>query len=114
MKDPNHANIIEVLGRNHLIAQLVGDGIRAALPLWDQGVDLIAYYQSATGMIARPIQVKVAESSRWGVHQKYANVTGLLLVYVWHVRSSTDVEIYAMTYSEALEHLKLCGNYMQT
>ena len=114
MKDPNHTNVIEVLGRNHLIAQLVDDGVHAAIPLWDQGIDLIAYFQNADRLVARPIQLKVAESSRWGVHKKYAEATGLLMVYVWHVRQSNQVEIYAMTYAEALAHLIASGRYSQT
>lgn len=112
MKKPNHTNIIEVLGRNHLIAQLIEDDVHAAIPMWDQGVDLIAYYSQAEGLIARPLQLKVAELSRWGVHQKYAEMEGLLMVYIWHVK--TSVEIYAMNYSEALNHLTISGNYTET
>lgn len=114
MKDPNHTNIIEMLGRNHLIAQLVGDGVHAATPLWDQGVDLIAYYKGQTGLVARPLQLKVAEATRWGVHKKYEGIAGLLMVYVWNVKSAADVEIYAMTYPEALSHLTASGGYTKT
>jgi hypothetical protein len=114
VKDPNHSNVIEVLGRNHLIAQLVEDDVHAAIPLWDQGVDLVAYFQGAAGLIARPIQLKVAESSRWGLDKKYADVTGLLLVYVWNVRKTNDVEIYAMTYAQALTHLTANDKYTKT
>ena len=63
MKDPNHSNIIEVLGRNHLIAQLMEDDVHAAVPLWDQGVDLLAYYAGAERLVARPLQLKVSETS---------------------------------------------------
>ncbi len=114
MRDPNRTNVIEVLGRNHLIAQLVEDGVHAAVPLWDQGVDLIAYYGRAEGLVARPLQLKVAETSRWSVHQKYAEIQSLLMVYVWHIRRQDDVQIYAMNYAQALHHLTMAGGYTQT
>jgi hypothetical protein len=52
MKGPNHSNIIEVLGRNHLITQLMEDDVQAAVPLWDQGIDLIAYYAGTKRLVA--------------------------------------------------------------
>jgi hypothetical protein len=99
IKDPNHANIIEMLGRNHLITQLIEDRVNVAIPLWDQGVDLVAYYQGEGRLVARPLQLKVAELSRWGVYKKYKDIPGLLMVYVWNVKS--NVQIYAMNYTEA-------------
>jgi hypothetical protein len=112
MKDPNQTNIIEVLGRNHLVAQLIEDGVHAAIPLWDQGVDLIAYFQGNPSLVARPIQLKVAETSRWSVDKNYADVSDLLMVYVWHVK--TNVEVYAVSYPQALAHLTSQGGYTQT
>jgi len=114
MKDPNHTNIIEMLGRNHLIAQLVEDRVHAAMPLWDQGVDLIACYKGTIGLVARPLQLKVAETSRWGVYKKYAGIPGLLMVHIWHVKQSSDVEIYAMSYLEAEELLTKTSTYAAT
>jgi hypothetical protein len=103
---PNHSNIIEMLGRNHLITQLIEDDVNVAIPLWDQGVDLIAYYKGTDGLVARPLQLKVAESCRWGVYKKYKDIPGLLMVYIWNVNSK--VQIYAMSYTEA-EHLLSIG-----
>jgi hypothetical protein len=114
MKDPNHANIIEVLGRNHLIAQLIEGGVHAAVPLWDQGVDLLAYYGHAGGLVARPLQLKVSEASRWGVYKKYAEVQGLLMVHIWHVKQSSAFEIYAMSYAEAKNLLLQTSTYATT
>jgi hypothetical protein len=114
MKDPNHTSVIETLGRNHLIAQLIEDDVHAAVPMWDQGVDLIAYYGSSEGLVARPLQLKVAEGTRWGVYQKYAKIDGLLMIYIWNVRKYADVEIYAMSYAEALNHLTSTGPYTQS
>ena len=112
MKDPNHANIIEVLGRNHPIAQLIEDNFHAAVPLWDQGVDLLAYDGRSGGLAARPLQLKVAEGSRWGVQTKYADIQGLFMVYIWHEKQ--DVQIYAMSYAEALNHLTITSTYAKS
>ncbi len=114
MKDPNHANKIEMLGRNYLVEQLIEDGIHAAVPMWDQGVDLIAYYSNENGLVARPLQLKVAETTRWGVYQKYAGIQGLLMVYIWNVRRDVEAQIYAMSYAEALNHLTISGPYTQS
>lgn len=110
MKDPNHSNIIEVLGRNHLIAQLIEDDVHAAVPLWDHGVDLLAYYKDK----ARPLQLKVSAADRWGVYKKYAEIQGLLMVHIWHVKQSSAVEIYAMSYAEAVDLLNTSSTYATT
>ena len=105
MKTENHTSIIEVLGRNHLIAQLIQDDVHAAIPLWDRGIDLIAYFSEGDGVKARGIQLKTNEDSRWGLHRKYEDIAGLLMVYVWYVKEVSSVEIYAMTYMEAFSIL---------
>jgi hypothetical protein len=105
MKSENHSSIIEVLGRNHLIAQLIQDDVHAAIPLWDRGIDLIAYFGEHDGVRARGIQLKANEDSRWGLHRKYEGIVGLLMVYVWYVKEASAVEIYAMTYKEAFSIL---------
>jgi hypothetical protein len=114
MKDPNHANIIEVLGRNHLIAQLIEDGVHAAIPLWDHGVDLLAYYEYEGHLLARPLQLKVSEKSRWEVYKKYAEIKDLLMVHIRYVKQSSDVEIYAMSYAEAEDLLTKTSTYATT
>ncbi|HZL27829.1 MAG TPA: hypothetical protein VFC39_14985 [Acidobacteriaceae bacterium] len=111
MKNPNHSNKIELLGRNHLIAQLIKGGVHAALPMWDQGVDLIAYYEGERGFVARPLQLKVSKATRWGVYKKYAETKDLLIVHIWHVEQSSDVEIYAMSYAEAEDLLNKSSTY---
>jgi len=114
MKKPNHSNIIEVLGRNHLIAQLIEDDVDAAVPLWDKGVDLLAYYAGAKRLVARPLQLKVSETSRWGVYKKYAKIKDLLMVHIWYVKQSSRVEIYAMSYAEAKDLLERTSTYATT
>jgi len=110
VKGPNHANVIEVLGRNRLIEQLMEDGVHAALPLWDHGVDLIAYYKDK----ALPLQLKVSAADRWGVYKKYAEVPSLVMVHIWNVKQSSPIEIYAMSYSEAEEILNTTSTYATT
>jgi hypothetical protein len=103
LKDPNHANVIELLGRNHLIVQLLEGDVHAAVPMWDQGVDLIAYYGGNGQLIARPLQLKAAKDTRWGLHKKYASTQELLIVYIWNVTNSNEVETFCMNYAEAEE-----------
>lgn len=112
MSERSDVSVIELLGRNHLIASLVEDGVCAAVPLWDKGIDLIAYFDDPTRgrTVFRPMQLKANEDRRWGLHQKYASTSNLLMVYVWHVRQVNDVRIFAMTYGEALEILKQRGH----
>lgn len=109
MKLQNHSNIIEVLGRNQLIAQLIQDDVHVALPLWDKGVDLVAYFIDEGCMRARGIQLKANEDARWGLDRKYEDVAGLLMVYAWFVRDATAVEIYAMTHEEAFAVFRQLG-----
>ncbi len=97
--------LIEVLGRQLLIEQLLRAGIEVAEPLRDRGVDLIAYVErSADGreFAAFPIQMKAASTRAWNLDRKYAEVSGLLLAYVWHIAESEKSIVYALTYAEAL------------
>lgn len=94
---------MELLGRNHLIVQLLEANVHAAAPMWDQGVDLVAYYGGVDRFIARPLQIKAAKDTRWGLHKKYARILDLLIVYIWHVTHSNEVEIFCMNYEEAEE-----------
>jgi hypothetical protein len=105
-------NAIELLGRNHLIASLVEDEVFAAIPIWDKGIDLIAYFEDpeTNRSVSRPIQLKANENCRWGLHQKYRVPANLLMVYVWHVRQRNDVRIFAMTYDEAFAILEQRGH----
>jgi hypothetical protein len=103
LKDPNHGNVIELLGRNHLIVQLLKGGIHAAAPMWDQGVDLLAYLGGKDHVIARPLQIKAATDTRWGLHKKYTGIQDLLIVYIWNVVNSNEVKIFCMSYKEAEE-----------
>lgn len=101
---------IEIIGRHRLVDELVGADVEVAMPLRDRGVDLIAYLdideqtdvQSPKRFAAVPIQMKAATERRFSLSTKYERLANLLLVYIWYVGTAKPVEIYAMTYSEAL------------
>lgn len=96
--------LIELVGRHRLIADLLEAGLEVALPMRDRGVDLIAYSDRSKDLgsfIARPIQLKVASARGFGVYSKYALTRGLIIAYVWNVGSHDAAVTYALTYPEA-------------
>lgn len=104
---------IEILGRNLLVSALLREGIEVALPLRDNGIDLLAYtgYFDESG-VARmtPIQLKCASTTAWGLKKKYARIRDLHLVYVWHVAAGSDPEFHCMRYEDA-EQVLVERNY---
>lgn len=109
MNDPQ---LTEVLGRHHLIDELVRAGLEAAEPIRDRGIDLLAYADKdlENGRFsARPIQMKAASQQSFGLDRKYAAFPNLLLAYVWNLDNPEQVVTYAMTYSEALQILEEMG-----
>ena len=57
--------VIEILGRNRLVDELLLAGLEVALPERDRGIDLIAYVDlvdSAASFAAVPIQMKAASA----------------------------------------------------
>jgi len=58
--------VVEIIGRQRMIAELLQDGLEVAMPIRDRGVDLIAYAdlnQQLTRFAARPIQMKASTRS---------------------------------------------------
>ena len=97
--------IVELIGRNRLIDELLRAGLEVAVPTRDRGVDLIAYVELkslATKFIARPIQMKAASAESFSIDRKYAKVHGLILAFVWHVQDRDRTVAYALSYPEAL------------
>lgn len=103
---------IEILGRNRLVSALLRDGIEVALPLRDNGIDLLAYtgYFDVSG-VARmtPIQLKCASTTAWGLKKKYERIRGLHLVYLWHVASGEEPRFHCMSYENAVQLLNERG-----
>ena len=98
--------VVELLGRQRLIAELLRDGLEVALPVRDRGIDLVAYAdlgQQVTRFSARPIQMKASTTSAFGVYRKYERVADLILAYVWHLNEPVRAVTYAMTYPQAVE-----------
>lgn len=60
-----NAQVREVINRNALVNELLALGFNAYLPVYDRGVDLVAY-RDADGSF-RPIQLK----GRWNIDRKY-------------------------------------------
>mgnify|MGYP001302917790 CR=1 FL=1 len=97
--------IIELLGRNRLIDELLMAGLEVAAPMRDRGVDLIAYLDlsiEASTFIAIPIQMKAASCRAFSINRKYEKFTNLILAYVWGLKSPDCAHTYALTYTEAL------------
>lgn len=105
---------IELVGRYHLIAELLADGIEVAMPIRDRGVDLIAYLEThkpTDHFYSLPIQLKVSSRRSFSLDKKYASIRGLLLVYAWGATGpETEREFYAMNYSQAKKLLDEMGH----
>ena len=100
------SQIVEMLGRNRLIDELLRAGLEVAVPMRDRGIDLIAYVdlESKTrSFVARPIQMKAASKRSFGLDKKYRKFPGLLLAFVWNLESEREQQTFALTYGEALD-----------
>lgn len=65
------SQVVELLGRNRLIEELVLAGLGVALPLRDRGIDLIAYADLAErveNFAACPIQMKASSEAAFDLH----------------------------------------------
>jgi hypothetical protein len=94
--------LVELAGRNWLMSQLLRVGIEVARPERDRGVDVIAYVEARREFVACPIQLKASLKASFTVYKnKYKNISGILLVHVWHVDDSTKTVAYALTPADA-------------
>ena len=97
--------IIEILGRNRLVNELLVDELEVAIPLRDRGIDLIANVDlaaKASKFAAVPIQMKAASTRAFSIDTKYANISNLVIAYVWGLHAPEHAQIFALTYSEAV------------
>jgi hypothetical protein len=98
------SQLVEMLGRHRLIAELLRANLEVAIPARDRGIDLIAYADLGTQVTrfsACPIQLKAAVGSCFSIDKKYAKFPNLLMAYVWHVADPVKAVTYATTFSEA-------------
>ena len=104
--------VVELLGRNRLVDELLRAGLEVAFPLRDRGIDLIAYADKGQGVqtfVAKPIQMKAASLRSFGIDRKYAAFPNLILAYVWHVGDADKTMTCALTYPEAISVAELMG-----
>ena len=96
--------VIELIGRNRLIDELFMAGLEVAIPERDCGVDVIAYDLGSRSIpfVARPIQMKAATGENFSIDQRYREMRGLILAFVWHVNDQRKPVTYALTWREAL------------
>lgn len=99
------SQVVEFLGRERLIGELLRDGLEVALPVRDRGVDLIAYADLSRQVMrfaSRPIQMKASTTSAFGIDQKYERIADLILACVWYIADPQAAVTYALSYAEAL------------
>lgn len=100
------SQVVELLGRNRLIDELLRAGLEVALPIRDRGVDLLAFADfgpDVTRFAAAPIQMKACSNRSFGIDSKYFKFPNLLIAHIWNIASEADeVVTFAMSYAEAL------------
>lgn len=101
----NDKQVVEILGRNRLVNELLRAGLEVARPERDHGVDLIVYADRTprtSAFVARPLQMKAAMERSFVLEAKYRPFPNLLLVYVWRLADPAEAVTYAMDYNQAL------------
>jgi len=104
--------IIELLGRNKLISEILRSGLEVALPERDRGIDLITYTDfsdKSDFFIAKPIQMKASTKEVFGIWKKYSKFNDLIIAYIWYIEEEDKSITYALTYGEAFEICKKMG-----
>jgi hypothetical protein len=97
--------IVELLGRNRLIAEILRAELEVALPIRDRGVDLVVYADLAArgqNFISRPIQMKSYSERGFRVDRKYEKIRDLLIAYVWHVHDFSKTVTYVCSVDESV------------
>ena len=65
--------LIELPARNRLVESILAADLDVAMPVRDDGADLIVYSRKGDGVFsARPVQLKTATRPRFAVDRKYA------------------------------------------
>jgi hypothetical protein len=104
--------VVELQGRQRLIAELLRDGLEVAVPARDRGVDLIAYAdltRQVARFASRPIQMKAFSGGGFSVAQKHARIVDLVVAYVWHLGDGQPPVDYAMPYADAVRVAQAMG-----
>lgn len=101
----SESQLVEILGRNKLVSDLLRAGIEVAIPQRDNGIDLIAFVvNKEDGLFkSKPIQMKAATKQSFLINKKYEKLPDLIMVYVWNVQTYEKSTTYAMTYKNCLK-----------
>ena len=96
--------LIELAGRNRLVESIIAADLEVALPVRDDGADLIVYSRKNDGVFsARPVQLKTSTRPRFAVDRnKYEGRQGLIMAYVWGEDRST---IYVLAYDPDIDYI---------
>ncbi len=106
------SQIVEIVGPNELIRQLLCAGLEVSIPLRDRGIDVIAYadlFANVERFVARPIQMKAASNRSFGLDRKYAKFPNLLIAFVWHLDCEEPETTFALSYEEACRVAETMG-----
>jgi hypothetical protein len=106
------SQVVELLGQNWLMGELLRAGLEVAIPIRDRGIDLIAYADlrdRVSAFSACPIQMKAALDSAFSIDQKYAKFPNLIIAYVWFVQDPSRTITYALTHEEAVAVAETMG-----
>jgi hypothetical protein len=98
--------VVELIGRNRLVSELLRAKLEVAVPARDRGIDLIAYADLSTDVkrfIAKPIQMKAASRASFSVAKKFERVADLIVAYVWYLEDLHKAVTFALTTKEALD-----------
>lgn len=87
---PNAA-LVGKAGEVMVAGELLRQHIGVAYPVYDGGVDLIAYQESNFGRVV-PIQVKTRSGTGYNFQRAWFRIPGIILVHVW--RATTTPEFY--------------------
>jgi hypothetical protein len=103
--------LIEIAGKHVLISRLVAAGFEVAEPLRDKGIDLVVYRDGEGGKDfgAFPIQLKASSHESFSLDKKYERFPRLLIAYVWNVQAPERSDVYALTFSDAMQVLEKKG-----
>ena len=105
------SQLVEIMGRHRLIAELMSCGVEVAVPQRDRGIDLLAYVDLDPQNVFRamPIQMKASLNASFSLDRKYEKFPRMIIAFVWWLSDSSRTRTYALTYDEALEIAHQCG-----
>lgn len=94
------SQIIDLLGRNRLVDELLQAGLDVAVPVKQRGIDLIVYAQQSDGsFVASPLQIRSSAGRSFSIDHTNEKMANLIYAFVWGV-GTEKVATYALTQRE--------------